>query len=290
MTHIVDENDIYYYYELKIQKTTIIVKSENNSDTSIDAVIIEFKEFNEDGICSKELIFVSYERPSPADAFSGLSGLSVLPALPGCVSINAPNVRVNPQTMNRAIHTLFVQKFMELHRSLYQVEPDNSVLDLTDDDGNLAARGNSKHSTKLQPLPPLQPLQPLQPLHLPDAASYGSTYSDISTIILKKGVSNFSLSIAPATDIQKGAFTAVNKHITKTPGWTLERGQRNFPVDNRQTGREEIKVNVRVLTVDAQNQLLSATYQAQDSVPHLLFANAREAQKHIESKNADLIP
>jgi hypothetical protein len=274
MTHIVDENGFYYYYELKIQKTTIPVKSADNSDTNIKAVIIEFKVFSEDGICSKEIIFVSYERPSPTDAFS------VLPVLTGYIS-DEKDYQVSPETMNSAILTLFNEKFLELQRSLYQVEPDNSVLDLTDDDGNLAARGNSKHSTKLQPLPPLQPLQPLHP---PDAASDGSTYSDISTIILTKGVSNFSWSIAPATDIQKGAFTAVNKHITTTPEWTLEHGQTTFPVDNRMAGPQEIKVNVRVLTVDARNQLLSATYQGQDSVPYLLFANAAEAQKHIESK------
>lgn len=275
MTHIYDQPGYYYYYELKIQKTTIPipVKSADNSYTNINAVIIEFKVFNEDGICSNELIFVSYERPSPADAFSGLT------VLPGTVVIDAANVKVSPQEMNSAIHKLFVQKFMELHLSLYQVEPDNSVLDLTDSAGQLASRGPPSSLSIQQP-------QILQPLHLPDAASDGSTYSDISTIILTRGVSNFSLSIAPATDIQKGAFTAVNAYITKTPRWTLEHGQTIFSVDNRMDGPQEIKVNVRVLTVDnpPSKRLLSATYQAQDSVPHLLFANATEARKYIDSR------
>lgn len=180
--------------------------------------------------------------------------------------------------MNRAIHTLFVEKFLELQRSLYRVGRDINVLPLTDDAGNFASRG-SPSSPSIQPAI-------LQPLHLGHAASDGSTYHEICTIILTKNDSNFSWFIGEATDIQKGAFTAVNNHIIKQKDWTLERGQTIFTVDNRKTDSEEIKVNVRVLTVDkdASNQLLSATYQAQDSVPYLLFANAAEAQKYIESK------
>jgi len=268
MTHIYDQDGYYYYYELKIHKTTIPVKTASNSDTSIEAVIIEFKVFSEDGICSKEIIFVSYQQPSSTEA------------LPGYV-IDTANVQVTPQTMNRAIHTLFVEKFLELQRSLYRVGRDINVLPLTDNAGNFASRGSPSSPSS----PSIQPAI-LQPLHLGHAASDGSTYHGICTIILTKNDSNFSWSIGEATDIQKGAFTAVNNHIIKQKDWTLERGQTIFTVDNRKTDSEEIKVNVRVLTVDqdASNQLLSASYQAQDSVPYLLFANREEAQKYIKSK------
>lgn len=266
MTHIYDQDGYYYYYELKIQKTTIPVKNTDNSDTSIEAVIIEFKVFSEDGICSKEIIFVSYKlHSSPADAFS---------VLPGYISDNT-GYQVRPETMNRAILTLFDEKFLKLQRSLYQVELANSVLDLTDDEGNSVSRTNLKEISAKP-----------KPLQLGVTASEGSTSDSICTIILTKKDSNFSWSIATATDIQKGAFTDVNKHITTKEGWSLERGQTIFPVDNKKTGPEEIKVNVRVLTVDkeASNQLISATYQAQDSVPYLLFANVTEAQNYINSK------
>jgi hypothetical protein len=265
MTHIYDQDGFYYYYELKIQKTTIPVKNTVGPHTTIDikAVIIEFKVFSEDGICSKEIIFVSYKRPDD-------DGTS----LPGYIK-DDNNVQVRPETMNSAIHELFVNKFLELDHSLYLVAPDKTVLSLIDSAGQLASRGSqssthpTKHPTKLQPVV---------------AHSDGSATSDISTIILEKNNSKFSWSIAKATETQKGAFTAVNKHITTKKEWTLQRGETIFPVDNQNTGNEEIKVTVRVLTVDATNQLLSATYQAQDSVPYLLFANNDEAQKYLQSK------
>jgi hypothetical protein len=267
MTHIYDQDEFYYYYELKIQKTTIPVKNTVGPHATIDikAVIIEFKVFSEDGICSKEIIFVSYERP-PVDAVVGL--------LPGH-TIGNDDFQVSPETMNSAIHELFVNKFLELDHSLYLVAPDKTVLYLKDSAGQLATRGSqssthpTKHPTKLQPVV---------------AHSDGSATSDISTIILENNNSKFSWSIAKATETQKGAFTAVNNHITTKKEWTLQRGQTIFPVDNQKTGNEEIKVTVRVLTVDAKNQLLSATYQAQDSVPYLLFANNDEAQKYLQSK------
>lgn len=270
MTHIYDQGGYYYYYELKIQKTNIPVKNTVNPQATIDidikAVIIEFKVFSEDGICSKEIIFVSYERP-PVDAVVGL--------LPGHI-IGNDDFQVSPQTMNSAIHELFVNKFLELDRSLYQVAPDKRVLNLKGNDGQLASRGSQS----------ITPPTKSQPLQLGVAASEDS--DGICTIILEKNDSKFSWSIANATDIQKGAFTAVNEHITTTTGWTLERGQTIFSVDNRKIGREEIKVNVRVLTVDKapsnKNKLLSATYQAQDSVPYLLFANRAVAEQYLQSK------
>jgi len=262
MTHIFDENEIYYYYELKIQKTTIPVKSADNSDTNIKAVIIEFKVFSEDGICSKEIIFVSYERPSPTDAFS---------VLPGTVIDNVQvQVQVSPGEMNRAIHTLFIQKFMELLYSIGTAPSDNVVLSLTDSAGQLVERGPTSEISNTQP----EILQPLPP---------GSTYTGICTIILKNSGTTFGLSVAKATDNQIAAFHAVNNHIeTRNPYGR----QTTFQINNNKTGVDEIKVTVRILTVDkgASNRLLSATYQAQDSVPYLLFANAAEAQKHIESK------
>ena len=267
MTHIFDQNKIYYYYELKIQKTTIPVKSTVISDTNINAVIIEFKVFSEDGICSKEIIFVSYERPSQDNAIG---------FLPGAISDDTNTLQVSPETMNSTIHELFVNKFLELDRSLYQVAPDKTVLNLKGNDGNLASRGSQSIT---------QPTKS-QPLQLRVAASEDS--DGICTIILEKNDSKFSWSIANATDIQKGAFTAVNKHITTTTGWTLERGQTIFTVDNQKTDEEEIKVTVRVLTVDKapsnKNKLLSATYQAQDSVPYLLFADRAVAEQYLQSK------
>ena len=263
MTHISYKDGLYYYYELKIQKTAIPVKNTVNPDTKINAVIIEFKAFSEDGICSKEIIFVSYERHSNA-----------IRLLPGAISDDTNSFQVSPDTMNSAIHELFVNKFLELDRSLYyQVKPDKTVLDLIGNDGKLASRSSqiSTRPTTLQP---------------GVAYSDGSATSDICTIILENNDSKFSWYIALATDIQKGAFTAVNEHITEKVGWTLERGQTIFPVDNRTTGNQEIKVTVRVLTVDKDqpNRLLSATYQAQDSVPYLLFANRAVAEQYIRSR------
>ena len=266
MIHIFYQNGIYYYYELKIQKTTIPVKNTVSPDTNINAVIIEFKAFSEDGICSKEIIFVSYERPSQNKAI----GL-----LPGAISDDTNSFQVSPDTMNSAIHELFVNKFLELDRSLYKVAPDKTVLDLKGKDGQLASRSSqiSTHPTTLQP---------------GVAYSDGSATSDICTIILENNDSKFSWSIAKATTIQQRAFTAVNEHITTTPTWNFERGQKTFEVNNNMPGNLEIKVTVIVLKVDNEplnkNKLLSATYQAQDSVPYLLFADRAVAEQYLQSK------
>jgi hypothetical protein len=261
ITHIFDENEIYYYYELTIQQTTITVKSEDNSDTNIAAVIIEFKVFSEDGKCSKELIFVSYKRPSSlADAFS----------MPGQIlHDNYEPVQVSPQTMNKAIHTLFIQKFMELLYSIGKAPSDNVVLSLTDSAGQLVERGPTSEISNTQQTI----LEPVLP---------GSTYNGICTIILKNSGNTFGLSVAKATNNQIAAFHAVNKHI-ETDDWKPYGHQTTFQINNNKTGVDEIKVTVRILTVDAQ-KLISATYQGQDAVPYLLFANKEKAAEYIRSK------
>jgi hypothetical protein len=258
MTHISYKDGYYFYYELKIQKTTIPLDSTTNTTKIITAVIIEFKVFSEDGICSKEIIFVSYKRPPETDS-----------VLPGAV-IHNDNEQVSPDTMNSAINKLFNEMFLELERSLYQVKLDQSVLTMTGDDQGNFARGAPLQNDNAM----LQPLAPDDP------------YGGICTIILTQNIGITTMSIAKATTIQQRAFTAVNEHITKTStGWNFERGQKTFEVNNQKTGNQEIKVTVRVFTVNegASNQLLSAIYQAQDLVPYRLFANKDEAQKYLQS-------
>lgn len=256
MIHIYDQGGYYFYYELKIQETTIPLDSTPNTTKKITAVIIEFKIFSEDGICSKEIIFVSYKRPEEGSV------------IPGAVLHN-DNEQVSTEIMNSAINKLFNEMFLELERSLYQVKPDQSVLTMTD-----AGRGNLTRGAPLQNANEM--LQPLDPTE---------QYGGICTIILTQNI-GITMSIAKATTIQQHAFTAVNEHITTTPAWNFERGQKTFEVNNQKTGNQEIKVTVRVLKVDKDqsNRLLSATYQAQDSVPYLLFADKDEAQKYLQSK------
>ena len=258
MIHIDDNGGYYFYYELKIQETTIPLDSTTNTTKKITAVIIEFKIFSEDGICSKEIIFVSYTGPEKDSV------------LPGAVLHN-DNEQVSPDTMNSAINKLFNEMFLELERSLYQVKPDQSVLTMTGDGQMNFARGAPLQNAN----------EMLQPLAPPDQ------YDGICTIILAQHIGITTMSIAKATTIQRRAFTAVNEHITKTPTWTLERGQTIFPVNNNMPGNLEIKVTVRVLKVDNEplnkNKLLYATYQAQDSVPYRLFANRAVAEQYLRS-------
>lgn len=254
MIHIFDQHGYYFYYELEIQNTNIPLDSTQNT---VGAVIIKFKVFSEDGICSKEIIFVSYKRPEEGSV------------IPGAVLHN-DNEQVSTEMMNSAINKLFNEMFLELERSLYQVTTDQHVLTLKDEHGtNLSGRSG--------PAPPPVPLQsetlvPLNP------------QSGICTIVLSRSIGNTAstLSVAKATPTQQRAFNAVNKHITENTEWNFERDQKTFKVTNRMEDINKIEVIVRILKVNPSKKLISATYQAQDTPQYLLFATPKDATDYID--------
>jgi hypothetical protein len=252
----------YFYYELKIQETTIPLESTTNTTKKITAVIIEFKVFSEDGICSKEIIFVSYKRPEEGSV------------IPGAIVYNS-NQQVSLQTMNSAINNLFDKMFLELERSLYRVTTDQYVLTLKDEDGATSSRRSG-------PAPPPVPLQS-ETLVLLTPQEQG-VYSGICTIVLSRSIDNTAstLSVAKATPTQQRAFNAVNDYITTTtPEWNFEHGQKTFTVTNRMKDINKIEVIVRILKVNPSKKLISATYQAQDTPQYLLFATPKDATDYI---------
>jgi hypothetical protein len=261
MIHIFDQGGYYFYYELEIQNTHIPLDSTQNTKNTVGAVIIKFKVFSEDGICSKEIIFVSYKRPEEGSV------------IPGAVVYNS-NQQVSLQTMNSAINNLFDKMFLELDHSLYLVAPDKTVLSLRDSAGQLASRGSG-------PAPPPVPLQS-ETLVLLNPQEQG-LYSGICTIVLSRSIDNTAstLSVAEATPTQQRAFNAVNKHITESTKWIFERDQKTFKVTNRMEGINKIEVIVRILKVNPLKKLISATYQAQDTPQYLLFATPIDATDYI---------
>jgi len=277
---------LYCELEMEIKKIPL---HDSNSNSAIEAIVIKFKIFDEDGICSKELIFVSYKKNEHSVHDDKQSN----PSLPGTVEDSPDNVSpvvvspvdVVPDTYSKdgiavtlkmledASHMLFTDMFIELTNSLYHVPKDKVILFLTSEDGTLLQRTSVINSTDES-----NDVRILNSL---------DKYLGICTIVLTTSDGQYIWSVAEATNTQKTAFKEVNKYITN-PQWVETNGQKEFQLYNGKTGPAEIKVTVKVLTVnktnDKTNDLKSAEYQAELSPPYLLFADRGSADEYIKQK------
>jgi hypothetical protein len=282
------EENVFLYCELKVEKKNIQLRDDNNiGKGTIEAIVIEFKIFDEDGICSKELIFVSYKKIKHLvnldDEQPGSE--STDPSLPGSVhsdpldsadiplAYSSNDTSVNLSILENSTNMLFTDMFIELTNRLYHVPRDKVILFLTGEDGTPQQRTGVNN--------PTDESNGVKIINLSDH------YSGICTIVLTTSGGQYIWSVAKATKTQINAFNEVNKYITNmtNPPWDNLNGQKEFQLYNGMTGTDEIKVTVKVLTtVNRTNELKSAEYQAELSPPYLLFANKEYADEYIKQK------
>ena len=281
------EENVFLYCELKVEKKNIQLRDDNNiGKGSIEAIVIEFKIFDEDGICSKELIFVSYKKieHSVKPDVKQPGSESTDPSLPGSVDIGAlagadiplayssNGTSVNLYILKNSTNMLFTHMFTELTNRLYHVPRDKVILFLTGEDGRPQQRTGVNN--------PTDESNGVKIINLSDH------YSGICTIVLTTSGGQYIWSVAKATKTQITAFNEVNEYITNmtNPPWDNLNGQKKFQLYNGMTGTDEIKVTVKVLTTEKGNILKSAEYQAELSPPYLLFAKGEYADEYIKQK------
>lgn len=262
---------VVLYCELKMEKKDIKISNGNG----INAIVIEFNIFDEDGICSKKLIFVSYAKNVHLVHNPAL--------LPGSVDYDLPSygIQGNPVSKDKlknASEMLFRHMFFELTNRLYHIPKDKVILFLKNMDGTFQTRNDSSNATDKS-----------DGLKILDEHD---DYNGICTIVLNirnvGSSKHYIWSVAKATKTQKNAFNAVNGYITNSmtyPPWDKTNGQTKFQLYNGLTGDAEIKVTVKVLTTeDSPKKLISAEYQAESQAEYLLFATTTDAKSYLENQ------
>ena len=279
----------YFFYEIKIYKKKLTYETSKE----FDAVIVDFKAFSEDGICGKELIFVSYLHVPNADSlpepphlpgtpdFPGAGvrgrGNQVSVSLSGVGSVKEPPSPVigDEASAKNEIISMFGKKFNELRIKL-SFENDSLInrviLSLKTQSGSNQQRTNLGYTSA------------------PATAAAGSfenpNPNDVHHIVLTQDGWGYKWDIQTATTTQINAFNTVQDYIKKTNTWKFENSQNTFVVTNDMEGPDEIKVIVTVKELEEGTNytLKIVEYQAESAPTYLLFAGRGAAQKYIEAK------
>jgi hypothetical protein len=270
----------YFFYELKIYKKKLTYETSKE----FDAVIVEFKAFSEDGICGKELIFVSYLHVPNADypsepphlpgtpdfPVTGVRGrcnqaLVSLPG-PGVGSVKEPPSPVigDEKNATNEIISMFGKKFNDLRIKL-SFENDGLInrviLPLNNQGGGIYSRAAA-------------------------TCSFENPY-EVHHIVLTQDERGYKWDIRTATTTQINAFNTVQDYIkNKANKWNFENSQNTFVVTNNVEGPDEIKVIVTVKEIKegTEDTLKIVEYQAESAPTYLLFAGRNAAQNYIEAK------
>ena len=271
----------YFFYELKIYKKKLTYETSK----VFDAVIVEFKAFSEDGICGKELIFVSYLHVKNADFQPGTPqlpeptnlpgtvfpgrGNQALVSLPGVGSVKEPPSPVigDEKNAKNEIRSMFGKKFNDLRIKL-SFENDGLIDRVILPFNNQGGRGYSR---------------------APATGSFENR-NEVHHIVLTQDERGYKWDIRPATTTQINAFNAVQNYIkNKATNWKFENSQNTFVVTNNVKGPDEIKVIVTVKEVKeikegTDDTLKIVEYQAESAPTYLLFAGRDAARNYIQAK------
>lgn len=281
-TRIFSQGEIYVYYELKIYKKTL-EHGLKDPKRILEVVILDFKVFNEDGICGKEAIFVSYILPEVSNEENPPLPGQPLPGqpLPEHLIIEdldsyttQPLLITDDETAKTRIISLFNDKLVALKLNLwFESEKDKEIL-------TLKSESSMPMGRTAEPV-----AEASEPIKILDS---NSPYQGISTIVLTTHGTKFEWGIAKATDKQIPAFKAVQDRI-KDPFWNTDIGQKNFEVNNGMEGPDEIKMRVTIKVVNSSNQLQIAEYQAISAPPYLIFATRKGAEDYIKKQMGILV-